>query len=120
MREDLHQGSDHYSILSTYSFVLQLCIFELRPLWKKANKEAIQNKAKEIAAFPHYLSYISDIDSSIDFLHLWMKDVIAQHVTMSKPAPFRVPWWSEDIGVLVEEVRRAKRRYRRNLSELAK
>ncbi len=44
--------------------------------------------------------------------------MIDQHVPMSKPAPFRVPWWFETIGELVEEVRMALRRHRRNASEL--
>jgi hypothetical protein len=48
-----------------------------------------------------------------------MKEVIDQHVPLSKPAPFRVPWWSEEIGRLVEEARRAFRRRRRNPTELA-
>ncbi len=61
----------------------------------------------------------SDIDFEIDFLLSWMKRVTDEHVPMSKPANFRVPWWSEEIGKLVEEARRAMRRHRRNPSELA-
>ncbi len=48
-----------------------------------------------------------------------MKEVIDQHVTLLKPAPFRVPWWSEEIGRLVEEARRAFMRHRRNPTKLA-
>ncbi len=48
-----------------------------------------------------------------------MKEVIDKNVPLSKPAPFRVPWWSEEIGELVEEARRAFRRHRRNPTELA-
>ncbi len=42
VRKDIHQGSDHLSILSVFSFVPHFCVFEPRPLWKKANKEAIR------------------------------------------------------------------------------
>jgi hypothetical protein len=48
-----------------------------------------------------------------------MKRVVDEHVSKSEPAKFRVPWWSEEIGKLVEEARRALRRHRRNPSELA-
>jgi hypothetical protein len=46
VRRDLHQGSDHFPILSVFSFELHICVFEPRPLWKKANKKAIREKAK--------------------------------------------------------------------------
>jgi hypothetical protein len=48
-----------------------------------------------------------------------MKELIDNHVHLSKPAPFLVPWWFEEIGELVEGARRTFRRHRRNLSELA-
>jgi hypothetical protein len=33
----------------------------------------------------------------IDFLISWMKRVVDEHVPMSKPAKFHVPWWSDEI-----------------------
>ncbi len=45
--------------------------------------------------------------------------MVDQHVPLSKPAPFCIPWWSEEIGELVEEARRAFRRHSRNPTELA-
>ncbi len=119
VRKDLHQGSDHLPILSVFSFMPQLCQLEPRPLWKKADEEAIKERAKEISTFPRNLSCISVIDFSVNFLISWMKEVIDQHVPLSKPAPFCVPWWSQKIGSLVEEARRAFRRHRRNPTELA-
>ncbi len=97
----------------------QICKFEPHQLWKKANKEAIAEKAREISTFPRNFTSIADIDSSVGFLISWMKEVIDQHVPMSKPAPFCVPRWSEEIKELVVEARRAFRRHRRNPSELA-
>ncbi len=120
VRKDLHQGSDHLPILSVFSFLPQLCQFEPRPLWKKADEEAIKERAKEIGTFPRNFSCIPDIDFSVNFLISWMKEVIDQHVPLSKPAPFRVPWWSQEIGELVEDARRAFRRHRRNPNELAR
>ncbi len=119
VRMDLHQESDHLPILSVFSFVPPFCAFELCPLWKKANKEAIREKAKEITLFPCNFSSISDVNFSIDLLISWMKRVIAEHVPKLKPVPFCVPWWSEKIGELVEEARRALRHHRRNLSYLS-
>jgi hypothetical protein len=120
VRKYLHQWSDHLPIISVFSFVPQLCQFELRPLWKKEDEEDIKERAIEICTFPENFSCISDIDSSIDFLISWMKAVIDKHVPLSKPAPFRVPWLSEEIGELVEEARRAFKRHRRNPTELAR
>jgi hypothetical protein len=80
----------------------QLCHFEPRPLWKKADEEAIKERAKEICIFPRNFRCISDIDFFIDFLISWMKEVIDKHVPLSKLASFRVPGWSEKVGELVE------------------
>jgi hypothetical protein len=47
-----------------------------------------------------------------------MKDVIDKQVPLSKLALFCVPWWSEEIGELVEEARRALGKHIRNPTEL--
>ncbi len=83
VREDLHQGSDHKPIISVFSFVPHLCKCKSGPSWKKANKEAMAERAKEINSFPHNFSSISDIDYSIDYLISRMKEVIDQHDPMS-------------------------------------
>ncbi len=62
---DLHQGSVHLPILFVLSVVLQSCLFEQHPLWKKANDEVIKEKAKEIGTFPRNFSCISNIDFSL-------------------------------------------------------
>jgi hypothetical protein len=41
VRKDLHQRFDHIPIRYNFYFVLHLCQFEPRPLWKKADDEAI-------------------------------------------------------------------------------
>jgi hypothetical protein len=68
VRKNLHQRSDHLPILSVFSFVLQSCQFELHPLWKKEDEEAIKAKGKEISSFPRNIACISNIDFSINFL----------------------------------------------------
>ncbi len=102
MRIDLHQGSDHLPICSIFSFVPQLCQFKPHLLWKKTDDEAIKERTKGICTFPRNFSCISDIDYSANFLITWMKEVLDQHVSLLKPAPFRVRWWSKDVGELVE------------------
>ncbi len=92
---------------------------EPRSLWKKADENAIKERAKEISTFPLNFSSISDIDFSVNFLISWMKEVIDKHVPLSKPALFRILWWSKEIGRLVDEARRAFRRHRRNPTEFA-
>jgi hypothetical protein len=119
VRKDLHQGSDHLPIFTVFSFLPQICQFEPRPLWKKANEEAIKERVEEISTFPRNFLSIFDSDFSVDFMISWMKEVIDQHVPLSKPVTFRVPLWSEEIGELVEEARRAFWRHRRNPSHLA-
>ncbi len=73
VRRDLHQGSDHLPILSVFYFVPQICQFELRPLWKKANEEAVKERAKEITTFPRNVSSISDMNFSVDFMISWIR-----------------------------------------------
>jgi hypothetical protein len=119
VRKDLHQGSDHYSIQSIFSFMPLLCHFEPGPLWKQADKKAIAQKAQELNAFPCSFSSIADIDSGVASLVSWIKDVIKKHVPLSKPALFRIPWWSEKIRKLVEDERKAFRRCRWDQSQLA-
>jgi hypothetical protein len=48
-----------------------------------------------------------------------MKEVNNRHVLLSRLAPYCVTWWSEEIGELVEEARRAFKRHRRHPTELA-
>ncbi len=68
VRKDLHHGSDHLPIPSVFSFVSQRCQFEPHPLLKKADEEALKERAREIFTFPSNFSCISDIDFSIDYL----------------------------------------------------
>jgi hypothetical protein len=98
--------------------VPQLCQFEYCPLWKKADEEAIKERAKVISTSPKNFC-ISDINFSIDLLFSWMKEVIYKHVPLSKPASFCISRWSEAKGGQVEEASRAFKRQRRNPSELA-
>jgi hypothetical protein len=120
VRNDLHQGSDHFPIQSVFSFTPFLCRFKPRPLWKQADKQAIAQRSLELSHFSRYFCSISDSDSGVEGLASWIKIVTKQHVPLSKPAPFRVPWWSEKIGKLVEEERKAFRRCRWDQSQLAK
>jgi hypothetical protein len=119
VRKDLHQGSDLFPILSVFSFLLQLCQFELCLLWKEADEEGIKQRAIEISTFPRKFSSIPDIDLSVNMLISWMKEVVDQHVPLLKLTLFCVPWWSEEIAEPVEKARRAFRRRRRNPSQLA-
>jgi hypothetical protein len=94
-------------------------LFELCPLWKKADEEAIKEIVKEISSVPRKFSCVSDIDFSVNFLISWIKEVTQKHFPLPRQASFCIPWWSQEIGVLVEEARRAFMRHRRNPIELA-
>jgi hypothetical protein len=39
----------------------------------------------------------------------WIKEAVAQHIPLSKPAPFFVSWWSSELTQLVRNARRARR-----------
>ncbi len=90
--KDVHHVLDDLTILSVFSFVLQLCQYEPRLLWKKAKEEAVKQTVKEFSTFTRNFSSIPDIDFCVNFLYSWRKKVIDEHVLWSKPVPFHVIW----------------------------
>jgi hypothetical protein len=65
VRNDLNQGSDHFPIQSIFSLMCFLCLFEPRPLWKQADKQAIAQRSQELSYFSRNFFSISDIDSGV-------------------------------------------------------
>ncbi len=49
----------------------------------------------------------------------WIKEAVAQHIPLSKPAPFPVRWWSNELMQLVMNARRARNDHRRGPSSEA-
>ncbi len=92
VRNDLYQGSDHFPIQSVFSFTPFLCNFEPHLLWKQADKQAIAQRSQELSHFSRSFRSISDIDSRVEGLVSWIKNVTKQNDPLSKPAPFCVPW----------------------------
>ncbi len=56
-----------------------------------ADKAVLSLKAQELDHFPRHFQSCEDIDAAVDRLVKWIKETVAQHVHMSKPAPFSVP-----------------------------
>jgi hypothetical protein len=75
VRNDLHQGSDHFPIQSVFSFTPFLFRFEPPPLWKQADKQAIAQRSQELNHFSRNYRSISDIDSGVEGLVSWIKYV---------------------------------------------
>jgi hypothetical protein len=48
------------------------------------------------------------MDAAEDRLVRWIKEAVAQHILLSSPAPFSVPWWSCELTQLVRNARMAK------------
>jgi hypothetical protein len=45
----------------------------------------------------------------------WIKELVAQHIPLSKPVSFSVSWWSSELTQLVTNARRARRWHERRL-----
>ncbi len=100
-REDLDHGSDHSHIESSFQFSPHTAPHVPKPLWKKADKVALSLSARELDFFPRTYKKCEDIDAGVDRLVRWIKEAVAQHIPLSKPAIFSVPWWSSELTQLV-------------------
>ncbi len=74
---------------------------------------ALSLRTQELDLFPRHFASCEDIDAGVDRLLKWIKEAVAQHVPLSKPAPISVPWWSSELTQLLRRPRRARREYGR-------
>ncbi len=90
-REDLDHGSDHYPIESSFLCSPHTAPHVPRLLWRKADKVALSMRARELNLFPRTYEKCQDIDAGVDKLVWRIKEAVAQHIPLSKPAPFLFP-----------------------------
>jgi hypothetical protein len=109
LREDLDHRSDHFPIETSFLFSPPLSPHVPKPLWKKANKAVLSLKATELDLLPRNYENCKEIDAGVDRLVRWIKEAVAQHIPLSKPASFSVSWWSSELTQLVRNARRAWR-----------
>jgi hypothetical protein len=113
LREDLDHWSDHYPIETSFLFSPHVSPHAPKPLWGKADKAALSQRARELDLLPKYYEKCKDIYAGVDRLVRWIKEAVAQHIPLSKPVSFSVPWWSSKLTQLVRSVRRARRWHKR-------
>ncbi len=101
--------SDHYPIETSFSFSPHVSLHVPKPLWRKADKAALSLKARKLDLLPRNYENCKDIDAGVDSLVRWIKEAVAQHVPLTKPASFSVSWWSSELTQLVRNPRRARR-----------
>jgi hypothetical protein len=87
-----------------------------KTLWRKADKVLLSLSATELDIFPRNSENCEDIDVGVNRLVRWINELVAQHIPLSKPAPFSIPWLSSELTLLVRNARRARRDYRRRPS----
>ncbi len=92
MREDLDHGSDHFPIETSFLFSPHVSPHVPKPLWRKANKAALSLKATELDLLLRNYKNCEDIDAGVDRLVRWIKEAVAQHIPLSKPASFSFSW----------------------------
>ncbi len=78
-----------------------------------ADKAALSLRAKKLDLFPKHFDNCDDIDTGVDSLVRRIKEAVAQHIPLSKPASFSIPWWSSELTQLVINARRVRREHRR-------
>jgi hypothetical protein len=57
-----------------------------------ADKAAISLKARKLDLFPRRFENCENIDVGVNRLVRWIKEAVVQHILLSKPAAFSVPW----------------------------
>ncbi len=112
LREDLDNGSDHYPSETSLSISPQVSPHVTKPLWRKADKAVLSQRARELDLLPRNYDNCEDIDAGVERLVRWIKESVAQHIPLSKPVSFFVPWWSSELTQLVRNARRARRWHR--------
>jgi hypothetical protein len=88
LRKDLDHGSDHFPIETSFMFTPHVSPHIPKPLWRKANKDVLSSKATELDLPPRNYENCEDIDAGVDRLVRWIKEAVAQHIPLSKPAFF--------------------------------
>jgi hypothetical protein len=108
LREDLEHRSEHYRIETSFMFSPKVSPHVPKPLWRKADKAVLSQRARELDLLPRSDENCKDIDTGMDRLVRWIKEAVAQHIPFSKPVSFSVPWWSSELTQLVRNARRAR------------
>jgi hypothetical protein len=80
-----------------------------KPLWRKADKTALSQRARELDLQPRNYEHCKDINAGVERLVRWIKEIVIQHISLSKPVSFSVPWWFSELTLLVRNARRARR-----------
>jgi hypothetical protein len=75
--------------------------------------------AQELDLFPKNFHCCKGIDAGVDRLVRLIKEAVAQHVPLSKPAPFLVPWRLSELTQLVRNARKARIEHGRRPSAYA-
>ncbi len=68
---------------------------------------------RELDLSPIHFQSCKNIDEVVDMLVKWIKEAVAQHVPLSKLAPFSFPWWSSELTQLMRNARRARKEHGR-------
>jgi hypothetical protein len=101
LREDLDHGSDHFPIETAILFSPLVPLFVLKPQWRKADKVVLVVRAGELDLMLRNYKHCKDIDEGVEWLVRWIKETVTQHIPLSKPVFFFVPWWSKELTQLV-------------------
>jgi hypothetical protein len=63
----------------------------LKPLWRKADKATLSQRARELDLLSRNYEHCKDVDAGVERLVRWIKETVAQHIPLSKPVSFSVP-----------------------------
>ncbi len=76
----------------------------------------LSQKSIELDLLPTNYEICEHIDAGVKRLVRWIKEVVAQHNTLSKSIIFSVSWWFSELTQLVTNARRVKWWHERRLS----
>ncbi len=77
LRKDLDDGLDHYPIDTSFMFSPNITPHIPKPLWRKADKAALSQRARDFNLLPRNYESCKDIDAGVDRLVRWIKEAVA-------------------------------------------
>ena len=112
VREDLDHGSDHWPVGIEIAITPPTTQHTPRRNWKGMDKDGVSAGAKALQVNTAVLNTVDQIKHFSDYLQFFIQELVENTVPWSTPSSHKgAPWWTKEIHDLVQEERRARRKW---------
>ena len=101
MRQDLDHGSDHLPIVTEIALAPVEALLRQQRSWKRMDLEVVEVGTQDLL-LPTQLNSEEAIDQYANYLTSFTQELIEQAVLWAKPSERAAPWWSLEIGQMVQ------------------